>query len=292
MFTLWIEYPSSEHRQKGVLMAEPKSLPMVEPKSLPDPTNAPNDTVRAVARALDIILALGQADDGASLVGLATTLHLPHPTVHRLLKTLESKGFVSRDPTSNLYYLATKVLQLQTTIATRQSLVRPAIPVLTRLARQTESTAHLAVLAEDRVVYVESRRSDPFAAEYLPPGRTNAVHCTALGKVLSACLPSDHLQALVGRIPFTARTPQSITSARAFLECLDQVRGNGYAVDDEESALGVRCVAAPICDHRGNCVAAISVSSPTARLPSSAVAEVAVMVMGAAEELSHALGKP
>jgi DNA-binding IclR family transcriptional regulator len=264
---------------------------MVEPKSLPNPAIAPNDTVRAVARALDIISALGQADDGASLVGLATTLHLPHPTVHRLLKTLESKGFVSRDPTSNLYFLATKVLQLQTTIATRQSLVRPAIPVLTRLARQTEGTAHLAVLAEDRVVYVESRRSDPLVPEYLPPGRTIAVHCTALGKVLTAYLPSDHLQALAGRIPFAARTPHTITSAHTFLECLAHVRSEGYAVDDEESALGVRCIAAPVYDHRGNCIAAISVSSPAPQLPAAAIPEVAAVVMSAAKELSHALGK-
>jgi DNA-binding IclR family transcriptional regulator len=265
---------------------------MAKPKPLPDPTNASNDTVRAVVRALDIILALGKTDDGASVVGLANLLHLPHPTVHRLLKTLEAKGFVSRDPASNQYYLSTQVLQLQGTIATRQSLVRPAIPVLTRLAKQLECSAHLAVLGEDRVVYVETRRSDPYTFEFLPPGRTNAIHCTALGKVLAAYLPAEYLQILVKRISFDARTPNTLTSPRAFLKCLDHVRDNGYAVDDEEGALGARCIAAPVYDHRDNCIAAISVSNTAAGLPSAAIPKVAAVVMGAAAELSHALGKP
>jgi len=265
---------------------------MAELNPLPDPTNVSSDTVRAVARALDIILALGETDDGASVVGLANLLHLPHPTVHRLLKTLEAKGFVSRDPASNQYYLSTQVLQLQGTIATRQSLVRPAIPVLTRLAKQLECTAHLAVLGEDRVVYVESRRSDPYTLEYMPQGRTNAVHCTALGKVLAAYLPAEHLQTLVRRISFAARTPHTITSPRAFIECLKQVRKNGYAVDDEEAVRGGRCVAAPVYDHRSNCIAAISVSYMAAQSPTAAISEIAAVVMGAAAELSHALGKP
>ncbi len=261
-------------------------------KPLPNPTNASNGTVRAVARALDIILALGKTDDGASVVGLANVLHLPHPTIHRLLKTLEAKGFVSRDMASNQYYLSTQVLQLQGIIATRQSLVRPAIPVLTRLAKQLGCSAHLAVLGEDRVVYVESRRSDPYGLDYLQPGRTNAVHCTALGKVLAAHLPAEHLQTLVSRISFDARTPHTITSPRAFLKCLDRVRNTGYAVDDEEGALGARCIAAPVYDHRDNCIAAISVSNTAVGLPSAAIPEVAAVVMGAAAELSHALGQP
>ncbi len=150
----------------------------------------------------------------------------------------------------------------------------------------------MAVLGKDRVVYVESRRSDPYALEYLPPGRTNAVHCTALGKVLAAYLPAEYLQILVKRISFDARTPNTLTSPRAFLKCLDHVRDNGYAVDDEEGALGARCIAAPVYDHRDNCIAAISVSNTAAGLPSAAISKVAAVVMGAAAELSRALGKP
>jgi DNA-binding IclR family transcriptional regulator len=265
---------------------------VTEPTLLPDPTSAAPDTVRAVARALDIVQALGHADDGATLGGLASLLHLPHPTVRRLLKTLEAKGFVTRDPAPNVYYLAAQILQLQGTLATRQSLVRPAIPILARLAKQLQCTAHLAALGGDRVVYVESRHSDPYNAGFLPTARTNPVHCTALGKVLAAHLQAEHLQALIGRIVFSAHTPHTITSPEAFLACLAEVRHNGYAVDDEESSAGLRCVAAPVYDHRGNCVAAISYSNPAVQLPATAIPEVAVVVMGAAEELSRALGKP
>ena len=82
-------------------------------------------------------------------------------------------------------------------------------PVLTRLAKPLDCTAHQATLSKDRIVYVESRRSDQYRSEYLQPGRTDFVHCSALGKVLAAYLPAEHLQALVKRIPFDARRTPS-----------------------------------------------------------------------------------
>lgn len=255
-------------------------------------TSHQSTEVRSIQRALSVIEALGQAENGMTLVALSESLALPPATVHRLLANLEGRGFVSRDPESNRHYLSTKILQLQGTVAARQSLVRPAIPILVQLAKQFSCTAHLAVLGEDRVVYVESRRSNPYTLEHLPPGRTNPIHCTALGKVLVAFAPAEHLKPIVERITFEASTPNTITGPDRFYECLSTVRVAGYAVDNEELTLGVRCIAAPVYDHRGNCIAAISISVPTAMLPAESIPEVAAEVVSAAAELSRGLGRP
>jgi IclR family acetate operon transcriptional repressor len=139
-------------------------------------------------------------------------------------------------------------------------------------------------------VYVESRRSDPYTLDYLPPGRTNPIHCTSLGKALTAFLPPDTLQDLVARISFEARTPQTITSPQAFLQCLEEVRRDGFAVDNEENGIGWRCVGAPVRDYTGRVVAAISVTGLAAQLRTETVPEVAEVVVEAAQEISRALG--
>jgi len=256
------------------------------------PTLHQPDEVRSVQRTLSIIEALGQAENGMTLAALSESLALPPATVHRLLANLEGRGFASRDPESNRHYLATKILQLQGTIAARQSLVRPAIPILIQLAKRFSCTAHLAVLGEDRVVYVESRRSNPYTLEHLPPGRTNPIHCTALGKVLVAFAPAEHLKTLVERITFEASTPNTITGPDRFYECLSRVRVDGFAVDNEELTLGLRCIAAPVFDHRGNCIVAISITMPVATLPADSIPEAAAVVVSAAAELSRGLGRP
>jgi DNA-binding IclR family transcriptional regulator len=253
--------------------------------------SASAEQVRAVTRALDIVEALGEAENGLSLAAVRKAVQLPHATVHRLLHTLEAKQFVSHDLASDCYFLSPRVLRLQATLASRLSLVAPAVPVLARLLQVTGYTANLAVLDDDRVVYVETRFNDEFPPSlYRPSGRTNAVHATALGKVLVAYLPTSQQQALVSRLSFEKRGPHTITDPEVFLDCLAQVRRDGYAVDNEEATEGARCVAAPVRDHKDRVVAAVSVASSTARLPVERVPEVAQLITQAADDISSALG--
>jgi IclR family acetate operon transcriptional repressor len=246
--------------------------------------------VRSVARALDIIETLGTSENPLGLQDLSKRLGLPHPTVHRLLGTLQNKGFVHRDPLTGTYSLAVKVLRLQATMATRRSLVVPAIPVLNHLAQELGQTVHLGVLAGEQVMYVESRRYPPYPYRYLPPGRVNPVHSSSLGKALTAFLPEEELEGLLALLSFEARTPQTLTSKQAFLECLAEVRRQRYAVDWEENEEGVCCVGAPVRDHTGRVVAAISTTELTAQVARERIPEIATVVVGAAEELSRALG--
>jgi IclR family acetate operon transcriptional repressor len=219
------------------------------------------------------------------------SLKLPHPTVYRLLNTLESKGYAVQDSATGLYFLSAKILRLQSTIATRRSLVVPAVAALNALVTQLGYyAAHLAVLGEDCVIYIESRRNNPYSIDYLPTGRTNPIHCTALGKVLAAYLPAEEMKALAARLSFTARTPHTITEPQAFLRALAETCHQGYAVDNEELHPGVRCLAAPVRAHTGQVVAAISVTSSVTQFPLERVPEVAQLVVGAANDVSRTLG--
>ena len=101
-----------------------------------DTGDSSHKTVRAVARALDILEALGQTEEGIGLVDLASAVNLTHPTAYRLLKTMESKGFVAQDTGSSRYYLSKKILQMQATNATERRLIQLAVPKLTELAEQ------------------------------------------------------------------------------------------------------------------------------------------------------------
>ena len=255
-----------------------------------DTSDSSNKTVRAVSRALDILEALGQTEEGTGLVDLASAVNLTHPTVYRLLKTMEGKAFVAQDAGSSRYYLSKKILQMQATTATERRLIWLAIPRLTELAEQLRGAAHLAALGEDRVVYLESRRSEPYLREHLPSGRTVPIYCSGLGKVLAAFLPTEQLEALVERISFEARTPRTITDPIAFLKCLEQVRNSGFAVDDEELSMGVHCVAAPVRSHGGNVVAAMSVALFAGRFRADRVPETADIVIRAAEDVSRDFG--
>ncbi len=245
---------------------------------------------QAVAKALDIIEALGKSESGYNLVELSNIVGIPHSTVHRLLNTLKKKGFVVQDAPSATYYLSGKFLRLQTTIYTKQSLILAAIPILNRLAQALPCYAHLGVLDEDRVIYIESRRHDPFQSEYLPPGRTAPVHSTALGKVMTAFLPPENRQRLFAQLVLEPVTPHTVTSLQQFTKQLDEIRERGYAFENQESRIGAGCVSAPVFNHTGAVVAAISTFWWFSQKPGDSYPEVAELVMSGALEISCSLG--
>lgn len=217
--------------------------------------------VQSVDRALDLLEAMARADRPLGVGELAAATGLAQGTAHRLLRTLQARGYVRRDA-ARKYALGASAFVLGD--AAQRSLARSAQPHLSELVRLCGETANLAVLEGDEVVYLAQIPSPHSLRMFAEVGRHVPAHTTAVGKVLLAAMPPERARALVARTGLAPRTPKSITDADEFMHELAATRERGWASDEGEQELGVRCAAVPV-GHGADVVAAMSVSGPADR---------------------------
>lgn len=245
---------------------------------------------RSLAKALALIETLASSPQPLTAIQLNRALKLTRPTIYRILKTLARHGFVTREEEGPFYRLSFKLLDLGHRVLERTDLLAAARPVLRKLGMQCRETVHLAVPEEGRMVYLDKLEgSGPFCTNSRL-GRSVPMHCTALGKAILASFPSQRVRAILSRHGMPRRTPRTIVGALAMDRELGRVRRQGYAIDDVEFEEGVRCVGAPILDHRGIPIAAISVSAPVSRMPLVRAHEVGGLVRQGAAGVSRAMG--
>ena len=247
-------------------------------------------TVDAAAKALELLNVFSFSDRKLSLNSLASRTGIPKATAFRLLTTLEESGFISK--VGPEYHLGIKCLVLGNIVAADLDLREKAYPHLVSLRDATRETTHVAVLHRWQVVYLDRVPSpQPVGFMQSRPGAILPAHCTALGKTLLAYLPELEVAAWAEAATFEALTPHTHTSARPLLDELARIRERGYAVDEQEHEIGVRCIAAPIRNHRGDVVAAISVAGPEYRMPETIDGSaMAAQVCASARAISLALG--
>ncbi len=244
--------------------------------------------VQAADRALTLLRCFEREPRRRSLAELADTIGVPRPSAFRLLSTLEQHGFVRR--VGQTYALGHRCLVLGNVYQADLGVEAAALPVLERLRDETGETTQLAVLEDWQVVYLARVLShQPVAYMRSRAGAVLPAYCTGLGKVLLATRDPDEVAAWARRQTFPRRTANTLTTADALLEDLAVTRERGYAIDDEEREVGVRCVAAPVYDGSGAAIAAISVAGPPGRLPLD-LGEVAAQVMACAADLSERMG--
>jgi IclR family acetate operon transcriptional repressor len=231
-------------RQDGVLAADGRT-----------------STVQSVDRAVDLLEALATSEGAVGVGELATVTGLPQGTAHRLLRSLQTRGYVRHD-SSRKYSLGTGAFLLGD--AAQRALARSARPYLGQLVTLSGETANLAILEGDDVVYLAQVPSPHTLRMFAEVGRHVAPHSTAVGKVLLAGMPREQAAATVRRSGLAALTPHTITDLSALLEELDAAGSRGWAVDEEEHELGIRCVAVPVA-RQARVVAALSVSGPAER---------------------------
>ena len=225
-----------------------------------------SENTTAVDRALTLLLQIGRSDCDRPLADHARELLMPLSTAHRLAVALERQALLAR-PARGIFVLGASVQDLGAPCRPTARLAKYARQPLRRLGERHGATAHLGVWDGDMVHYLvkEPRQSPLLTCE---GGRLEG-YCSAIGKVLLANLPDEAHTAYMAAGPFVALTPRTITDDAALERCLDQVNRRGYAVDDEEVAPGLRCVAVPVQKTPGQVVAAISVSRPDIGTPPS-----------------------
>lgn len=241
--------------------------------------------MQSVERALGLLELLARAGGRLSLSELAERSGLALGTVHRLLATLGSAGYVRQDA-DRRYALGTALMPLGD--AATRLLGGWAQPFLVRLVEASGETANLAVLDDDRVLYLAQAPGRHRMRMFTEVGKRVPPHTTAVGKVLMAWQEEVQVRRVLSRLGLAAHTPRSITSVRLFLAELEQVRRDGWAVDDEEEEEGVRCLAVPV-GPGPQAVAALSVSGPASRL-SRDDPQVLAAMREVAEDLSRWLG--
>ena len=223
-------------------------------------TVARSSTVQSVERAIDLLEAMAEAGGTASLSHLAVTSGLPLPTIHRLVRTLAGRGYV-RQETSREYALGPRLVRLGDTAGRLVGVW--AHPQLAGLVDALGESANLAMMEGSQVVYVAQAPGRHSMRMFTEVGRRVSPHCTAVGKALLARMSPDRAAEVLRHTDMVAHTETTITDRAAYERELDRVREAGYAVDEGEQEIGVRCVAVAL---DGPLPAAISISGPTTRM--------------------------
>lgn len=263
-------------------------LGMMNYMPISDPSTPPTTT--SVERALSILELVAQDARGLSHSDISRQLSIPKSTTTYLLRTLEQRSYLRKNEDSGRYQIGIKVLGLGQHVIAGFSLTRISHRHLTSLVEKTRLTAHLAILDHGRAVYIDRAESPGFVKINTWIGRDLPVHCTGVGKILTCELHPADLDLILERDGLPKKTPKTITARKDFLVELDRVKQRGYALDDEENNLGVRCVAVPVRDSTGRIRAALGASGTTSLFTPNDIPQMTAQVTATAGAISEELG--
>jgi DNA-binding IclR family transcriptional regulator len=237
--------------------------------------------IQSLARGLKILSMLSGSQEGSSVTEVAAELGIDKGSASRLLSTLVRYGFAEKDPVSRRFSLGPQLVVLSRSLLTRMPLREVAKPYLRDLMRATGECAHVGILSQGRVLYIDQVESPASLRVNAEVGSLAPLHCTALGKVLLAfgrqSLPEE----------LEKFTEATLLTREALRKNLEVVRQQGYAVDDEEFDPGVRCIAAPIFDFRDKLVGSIGISGPVTRMTPATMNTLAGQVLEISRKLSE-----
>ena len=243
--------------------------------------------VQVLDRVLQILDILSESNADLGPAELAARLTLHKSTVHRLLMVLERHRLVRKSAVPGKYGLGVKLFELGVRAGAGLDLQRYTEPHLRRLAEITGESAYVSVLDGIETLSV-ARVGGPWTPRKpLPVGKRSPVYCTSSGKALIAFLPEAYLDDLLRRVKFVRHTPNTLMSRSALKAELNLIRQRGYAVDDEEIELGLRCIGGPIRDSSGAIIASIGIAGPIFRVTEARLPLVAREVIATAHALSE-----
>lgn len=259
---------------------------------MPNKSKKSEPGTQAIDRAFAVLFAFTIERPEWQARDLSVELGLNKSTVYRLLQALSNAQLVRREPRTGSYRLAAGVVELAARFLAGLDLRGEARPFIEALVRRHGESVNLAVLDGRDAISV-----DVFPGTRMPQlvsrlGRRIPIYCSGAGKALILDLDDAAARALLTEETFARLTPRTITSLKAFLTGLQTWRAQGWAMNDEESEIGMRAIAAPVYDHAGRIAASVSLSGPAFRLDDALVPEIAASVRETAAAISNALGGP
>lgn len=244
---------------------------------------------QALSRGLAVLEALAATDGGATLTVLAARLSMPAPTAHRLLATLEASGYVQADE-NGTWLVGVRAFRVGAAFLQHRNLVVQAYPFLKSLMERAGETANLAVIEGGEAVFVEQVQCRELMRMSVKLGARAPLHASGVGKAMLAAMDDAAITLALGRQALPRHTARTLTRREELLAELAATRRRGYAIDDEEHAEGLRCVAAVVHDEHGEPWAALSLAGPTTRLARERVAALGTLVRETAQALTIAIG--
>lgn len=246
--------------------------------------------IQSVERAADILELFLEDEPELSVKEISERLGLSKSTVHGLIKTLEHRGYLQQNPDNLKYKLGLKLFELGSFIADQFDIVQIAQPFIKELVDDLKETVHLVVRQQDELVYVAKEEGPQTLRIYSHVGKRAPIHCTGVGKAILAFQDEKEIDRILSTVELKSFTDKTITDVEEIKKQLQQVRENGYSVEDEEIEIGLGCIGAPIFDHKGNVSASLSCATPKMRLTEERIPEIIAGVKNTAAKISRSLG--
>ncbi|MFC0228030.1 glyoxylate bypass operon transcriptional repressor IclR [Serratia aquatilis] len=262
-----------------------------KPRSATPTTSATTGQVQSLTRGLKLLEFIAEAHGNVALTDLAQQAGLPNSTTHRLLTTMQQQGFVRQVGDLGLWTMGAHAFIVGSSFLQSRNLLAMVHPMLRRLMEESGETVNLAVMdkAEDQAVIIDQVQCTALMRMSAPIGGKLPMHASGAGKAFLASMPDDQVTKLLHKKGMHTYTPYTLTPHN-LKEGLALIRKQGFSFDDEEHALGLRCIAACIFDEHREAFAAISISGPVSRMTDDRVTELGALVIHAAKEISLEYG--
>jgi IclR family acetate operon transcriptional repressor len=247
----------------------------------------PRDQIAVVHKLLDILECLSVGPHSAA--ELAERVGVAKPTVYRILRTLQSRDFVTKEAAGANYRFGSALLALEVAARSSTDLVSLARPLMAQLAAEFGETVNLAIPSNGQILYIEVIESGHRLRTHIPAGTRDHMHSTALGKAILAAYPEEESRVVLSTLDRASRTPATIVTVPAMLRELAMVRARGFAIDQQENELGTICVAAAFYGPDERPTGALSLSGPQGRLTDAIVAAIGNALMEACKALGGLL---
>lgn len=246
--------------------------------------------VQSLVRAFGILDALADKDDGLTLTEIAKSVDLPRSTAHRLLSTMQALRYVRFDQSTNRWAIGVQAFTVGAAFAQTRDLAKLGRSIMRSLVMDARETVNISVMHSDGVCYVAQMRASERGSALARPGGKLPVHTSASGKAILAYLPEKEVDNFLATKRLVARTRLSITEPQRLKAELGAIRTRGVAVDDQENAPDMRCLAAVVFDEEQRPHASLSISGPISRLSDDRLGDLGEALAAAARRMTAEIG--
>lgn len=264
-----------------------------KPRSAPTTaTSSQGGQVQSLTRGLKLLELISESNGNVALTELAQQAGLPNSTTHRLLTTMQQMGFVRQIGDLGLWTIGSHAFIVGSSFLQSRNLLAMVHPILRQLMEKSGETVNLAVLDkhETEAIIIDQVQCNALMRMSAPIGGKLPMHASGAGKAFLATLDEESLTQLFHRRGIHQYTPLTLCSPSQLKENLAQIRTQGFSYDNEEHAVGLRCIASCIFDEHNEACAAISISGPVSRITDDRVVELGALVVKATKALSSSFG--
>lgn len=245
--------------------------------------------VQSVDRAILILKCFSKRRKEMRLTEIADELNLNKSTVHGIMSTLKYHGLIDQDKETQKYRLGIYLMELGEIVLSSIEIRDIAHPIMEEVSKRLNETVHLSKIDHGELIYLDKVESSQSMRIFTNIGARMPAHCTGMGKAILAYTDKEEVDKLLPD-DLDPITKYTITEKKELLLQLEDIRKKGYAIDNEESSIGLRCIAAPIFDYKGEVKYALSVSGPTVRITDKTTEGIIKIIMEAVKIISYKLG--